>query len=117
MRSVFSPVQTTGFTVVNLDSEAFDEKIKSENEGILVDVRTRPEHDEVRLPNSILMDIYAPDFRSKLESLDKTKEYYLYCRSGSRSYHAGLTMVQLGFENVYNLASGIISWYGEVEQG
>lgn len=117
MRSVFSPFKTTGFSVVNLDYKSFEEEIKSDAESVILDVRTKQEHDEVRLPNSVLIDLYNPEFRSKVEALDKTKKYYVYCRSGNRSYHAGLSMIQMGFENVYNLAPGIIGWYGEVEQG
>jgi rhodanese-related sulfurtransferase len=38
-------------------------------------------------------------------------------RSGNRSHHAGVAMLKMGFEKVYNLAPGIIGWQGEVERG
>lgn len=33
---------------------------------------------------------------------DKSKKYYLYCRSGNRSKQATQFMRKHGFENVYN---------------
>ena len=43
------------------------------------------------------------EFEEKLDSLDKTKTYYLYCASGNRSGKAAVLMKEKGFENVHNL--------------
>jgi rhodanese-related sulfurtransferase len=51
----------------------------------------------------------------EIEKLDKNKTYYVYCRSGNRSFHAGNFMLQAGFQKVYNLEPGIIGWHGEKE--
>jgi rhodanese-related sulfurtransferase len=48
--------------------------------------------------------------------LDKTKNYYIYCRSGNRSYHAGVFMLAEGFESVQHLKDGIISWTEKLER-
>ena len=116
MRSIFSPY-TSKNAVGNLSSEEFENKIKNDPQKVLLDVRTVPEHEEVRIPGSVLIDLYSHDFRNKIESLDKSKSYYLYCRSGNRSQHAAQMMIQMGYENVSHLAPGIIGWYGEVEEG
>jgi rhodanese-related sulfurtransferase len=63
------------------------------------------------------MDIYKPDFVTGIEKLDRSKSYYVYCHSGSRSYAAANQMIQMGFQNVYNLESGIVSWQGNIEKG
>ena len=41
----------------------------------------------------------------------KKKSYYVYCRSGKRSYAACEIMKDLGFKNVYNLESGYMGWF------
>jgi rhodanese-related sulfurtransferase len=46
--------------------------------------------------------------------LDKSKNYYVYCRSGARSEQACHLMSQMGFENTFNLLGGIMQWQGEV---
>ena len=49
--------------------------------------------------------------------LDKSKNYYVYCRSGGRSAQACAVMTQMcGFENAYNLLGGFMNWEGEVAQ-
>ncbi len=101
--------------VVDLDSSTFEKQIKEDKDAVLIDVRTKGEHDDAKIPNSKLIDIMDPMFLDKIEQLDKDKTYYLYCRSGNRSYHAGRAMIQKGFTKVYNLEPGIIGWMGEIE--
>ncbi len=99
----------------NLDSSEFEKRIKENKDSIILDVRTRDEYNKIRIPNSILIDIYKPDFAQKIEQLDHTKSYFVYCRSGVRSLNAVMLMINMGFENVFNLSGGIIEWEGEVE--
>ena len=103
----------TGFE--NLDSHSFEDQYNSDENAVLLDTRTPAEYDEVRIPDSQLMNIVDPDFMNKLQNLDRTKNYYLYCRTGNRSFQAARLMVNHGFENVYNLKSGIVRWHGETE--
>jgi rhodanese-related sulfurtransferase len=100
----------------NLDAQSFNEQMKADNEAVLVDVRTQAEHYDAKIPNSKLLDLMNPHFSDELEKLDKSKSYYLYCRSGNRSYYAAKEMIKLGFDKVYNLAPGIIGWSGEIER-
>lgn len=101
----------------NLDSASFEKFFNEEKNAIVIDVRTQQENSDKRIPGSILIDIYRPNFLQKIEKLNKSKTYLVYCRSGRRSYAAYKKMKQLGFERVYNLRSGIIGWNGKVEQG
>lgn len=100
----------------NLGSTEFEDKLKNDDEGVLLDVRTEAEHYDAKIPDSILMDLMNPHFLDEIEKMDKNKSYYLYCRSGNRSYHAAREMVRLGFKKVYNLAPGIIGWEGKIER-
>lgn len=106
---------TNKVNVIDLDSSTFEKQLKEDKDGMLIDVRTKIEHDEVRIPNSKLIDLMNPKFVDEIEELDRDKSYYLYCRSGNRSYHAGRAMIQKGFTKVYNLEPGIIGWLGETE--
>lgn len=107
----------TSAKVENLDSPAFSEKMKKDPDAVLLDVRTQGEFALGHIPNSKLIDIMSPTFLKEIEQLDKSKNYYVYCRSGNRSYHAGMAMVRIGFQTVYNLADGILDWYEPLEQG
>lgn len=97
--------------LVNLSSKEFLKQIRDNDHSIIIDVRTKMEFDQGHIPNANLIDIYLPTFRSKILELDKDKSYYLYCRSGNRSYHAGLFMLENGFTKVHNLENGILDWH------
>lgn len=70
---------------------------------ILLDVRTAEEYSSGYIPNSINIDVLSSDFKSKIELLDKNKEYLIYCRSGNRSTIASSIMATNGFIKIYNL--------------
>ncbi|MFY0684048.1 MAG: rhodanese-like domain-containing protein [Balneola sp.] len=75
-----------------------------ETEGIIIDVRTKGEYDNGSLKGALVGYNYSSgEFEEKLDSLDKTKTYYLYCASGNRSGKAARLMTEKGFENVHNL--------------
>ncbi|MDQ7816814.1 MAG: rhodanese-like domain-containing protein [Melioribacteraceae bacterium] len=115
MGSILSSLFGRGQTVANLDSETFEKMINEIDDAVILDVRTQDEYKTVRIPNSILIDIYKPTFLGEIEKLDRNKTYFIYCRSGSRSHHAAVQMQKMDFEKVYNLESGIIQWFGPVE--
>jgi rhodanese-related sulfurtransferase len=101
----------------NLDTEKFYERYNSCTDAVLLDVRTADEYYTARIPNSILIDYYQIDFIDKIKKLDKTKTYFVYCRSGRRSLESCYLMSNLGFENVYNLQGGILEWNKEIVRG
>ena len=82
--------------------KALDLMSKSTNL-VLLDVRTPEEYMGGSAPNSINIDVLNTDFKSKIDILDKNKEYIVYCRSGNRSAIASSIMATNGFLHVYNL--------------
>ena len=102
--------------IINLSAIEFSQKIKSDNSAVIIDVRTPQEFSDGHIPTSKLIDIYNPTFQSKILELDRSKNYYIYCRSGNRSYHAGGFMLAEGFTSVQHLEEGIISWTEKLEK-
>jgi rhodanese-related sulfurtransferase len=67
------------------------------------------------IPYAINIDIYkGQGFIYQVEELDKSKNYYVYCKAGGRSAQACSIMNQMGFEHTYNLEGGFMQWQGEV---
>ncbi|MDF9798807.1 rhodanese-related sulfurtransferase [Catalinimonas alkaloidigena] len=93
----------------NISPEAFNELRKKEGY-VVLDVRTPGEVAEEAISGHIAINLFDPAFRSKVENLDKSKHYLVYCRSGNRSANACALMADMGFENLYNLAGGIGAW-------
>ena len=100
---------------MDLTQEEWASDLENDNNAVILDVRTLAEVEEGIIPKAIHIDIYqGQGFVDELEELDKTKNYYVYCRSGNRSRQACAIMNQLGFENAYNLMGGFIEWEGEI---
>lgn len=90
----------------------FQEKFEqiSDEEKVLLDVRTAAEYHSGRMKSAKLLDYYASSFWIRLDALDKNKTYFVYCRSGNRSGQVLKGMKKLGFKKVVNLQGGFISW-------
>lgn len=100
---------------MNLTQEDWIEQLEADSNAVILDVRTEDEYNDGIIASAINIDIHqGPAFISAIEALDKSKNYYVYCRSGARSAKACEIMNELGFENAYNLLGGILAWNGEI---
>lgn len=89
-------------------------QLTNDNNAVILDVRTLDEWNEGYIENAIHIDIYkGQGFIYEVDALDKTKNYYIYCKAGGRSAQACSIMKQLGFETTYNLIGGIMHWEGK----
>lgn len=92
------------------------EQLNNDNNAVILDVRTQDEVDEGKIPNALHIDIYkGQGFIYEVDTLDKSKNYYVYCKAGGRSAQACAVMNQLGFKKTYNLIGGFSQWTGNVE--
>ena len=100
---------------MDLDQDKWLQKCNHSKNSKIIDVRTPKEFEEFRIPNSVNIDFYDPqNFIKKITPLNKEGSYFLYCKSGVRSYNSCTIMKDMGFKNVYNLVGGILDWRGEV---
>lgn len=80
-------------------------------EGVVVlDVRTAKEFATGHIPGAKNIDFYADDFEKQLQALDKSKTYYVICRSGGRSSAASEKMGALKFPQILNVEGGMLVW-------
>lgn len=101
---------------MNLSQQEWEEQLENDDNASILDVRTQEEVEEGYIPNATNIDFYlGQDFLNEIEKLDKSKNYYVYCRSGNRSGQACAIMNSVGFENAFNLEGGFMNWEGEVE--
>ncbi|MCM4153888.1 rhodanese-like domain-containing protein [Arenibacter sp. N53] len=101
--------------MADLSQEEWSAQLESDENAFLLDVRTPEEVEEGYIPNATNIDIYlGQEFVAEIEKLDKTKNYYVYCRSGQRSGQACAIMNKLGIENAFNLEGGFMNWEGEI---
>lgn len=97
-----------------LSQEEWREQVGKDDNAVILDVRTEEEVEEGYIPNASNLDIYkGQEFVNELEKLDKSKNYYVYCRSGNRSAQACTLMDQMGFNQTFNLLGGFSKWEGQ----
>ena len=101
--------------MADLIQTEWQSQLQNDNKAVILDVRTLAEVAQGIIPNAIHIDIYkGQDFVNEIEKLDKTKNHYVYCRSGGRSAQACAIMNQLGISSAFNLLGGFSEWTGEV---
>lgn len=93
----------------NIDNENF-KKIEKSGDAIILDVRTKAEFNAGNIKNAINIDVTDISFATKINELDKSKKYLVYCRSGARSLRACSAMCDAGFKEVFNLSNGFMGW-------
>ncbi len=118
---------TSDGSLLVLDKEAFDELISNplirtvhpsvaktmlETGYELLDVRYSEEFDEHHIPDSTLIPLY--ELRNRMDELDKSKKYIVYCHAGARAAVATLVLAQNGFD-VSSLEGGIRDWPFETQ--
>ena len=101
---------------MNLDQKEWWSQFLNDEHGIIIDVRTEDEFESGKIPGALNIDIYkGQGFIYRVEELDKSKNFYVYCAAGVRSANACGVMQQLGFENVFNLVGGFSNWDGPTD--
>lgn len=98
----------------DIDREEWKKLTEQDTNAVIIDVRTQEEVDEGIIPQALHHDIYESEqFMNEMGKLDKSKNYYIYCRSGGRSAQACMLLDQMGFETTYNLKGGFSEWDGD----
>lgn len=90
----------------DLTGTQFKAQLNSDKSGFLLDVRTSSEFLSGSIPKATNIDFLSSEFKRKIAKLDKSKTYYVFCRSGNRSGSAVSFMQKEGFK-AYNLVGGI----------
>ena len=75
--------------IIVLAPQAFINQTKADTTSVLLDVRTSKEYAEGHLAGAQQLDYLNPEaFDAGISKLDKSRTYYIYCRSGKRSHGA-----------------------------
>lgn len=81
-----------------------------QDEIVLIDVRDKSEWDEGYIPGAVSVPKGYLELRIEEAVPDKSKKVVLYCAGGVRSLYAGLTLKQMGYEDVISMSGGYGQW-------
>lgn len=103
--------QVPGITIVS--PKQAEKDLQQDTTIQLLDVRTSDEYREGHIKNSTNYCVTTNEFVDKMTRLDKEKPVYVYCRSGNRSAKATKILKENGFQKIFEIEGGIISWQQE----
>ena len=93
-----------------LTAEEFAAAVKADKKAVVLDVRRPDEFAAGHIEGAVLLNFLdTVAFNAGVEKLDKSKTYYIYCRSGRRSNNAAVILQKKGF-TVFDLGGGFLSW-------
>lgn len=93
-----------------LKPRVFSEKLKSDPDIVLIDIRSSAEMQGGYIEGAHHLDYNSVGFQQSLDSLDHSKTYFLYCARGKRSAKAMSMMKEKGFQHVAAMEGGLLMW-------
>ena len=97
----------------NLTQEDWRTEVAKDPNAVIIDVRTAEECASGIVENALMFDFFQPDFfQREVMKLDKSKTFFVYCRSGNRSGKSAVILQEKGFD-VYNVLGGYQQWRKE----
>lgn len=88
-------------------------KNREDDDFIIIDVSTPQEYKNLHLEGAINVNLISNFFKARLDVMDKSRTYVVYCKVGGRSKIAQKLMQGLGFQTVYNIVGGTLLWEEE----
>ncbi len=98
---------------LDLEAEELVEMMNSGKDLCLVDVRDPVEQQVSAMPGALVIPLEKLGLQ--LPSLDKEREYVLFCRTGVRSARGVRQMAAAGFKSVKNLRGGLNAWAERID--
>ena len=99
---------------LNISPEEAKALMDTQQDYVILDVRTQEEFDAGHIPGAILIPNTEIAERAEQELPDKDQLLLVYCRSGNRSKQASQILVELGYTNIQEFG-GIKDWPYEIE--
>jgi thioredoxin 1 len=98
------------FSYEELRAKAFEQKLTTTTDYILVDVRTPKEYEKGHIQNAVNISYFGNDFSAKVDELPKDKLIFMYCQTQHRSPLASKLMKKKGFTRIIDLSGGFMKW-------
>ncbi len=100
--SAKDPVNMAGYVAENLingyvEFSQWDE-VDTDKDAVILDVRETPELEMFAFDNAVNIPLSV--LRSRVNELDKSKKYIIFCAIGVRAYNTYRFLQQNGFENI-----------------
>ncbi|MBI1307367.1 MAG: hypothetical protein GC181_12255 [Bacteroidetes bacterium] len=101
---------------IHIDGKTVSRLLSEHHDMRIIDVRSRREFSESRIPGAQNIDIMASNAIEVLTKLRKDLPYLIYCSIGVRSISTVKMMADLGFTDLYHLDNGLNGYNGPIDE-
>jgi len=107
---IFNEVKNLGQKFIKISPGAAVQLMNNNDDVVFLDVRESGETTSGKITKAIQIPVGS--VKERVAELKKHKDspVVVYCKTGTRSSIACNALISNGFNNVYNLTGGIISW-------
>ena len=95
---------------ITIAPESARDLMEKQPEITILDIRPHEDFKKEHIPGAVNLDYDGHQFQSKVEKLDKDKNYLIYCKSGVRGGYFMDKMRESGFKGAYNILGGFVAW-------
>ncbi len=103
-----------GNTYQHLNQDEALKIMQTQNDIIILDVRTQEEYDKKHIPNAVLLPIDEIRKGNFAPLKDKKQKILVYCWTGRRAEDSAKLLAENGYSNVFEFG-GLVDWTGETE--
>ena len=107
--------QRTG-TIQEISASRLRSWLQSDQEILLIDVRTEEEYAAKHIPGSTLIPLEMINETVPFMAPELNSRIVVYCESGQRSREAAILLTELGYERIYDFGS-LNNWNYNFAQG
>lgn len=98
---------------IEITVEELKARLDQGDRPFILDVREQHEYDICHLADTTLIPMSV--IESRYSELNPDVEIVVHCRSGARSARVCHFLMSKGFQNVKNLAGGILAWSDRID--
>lgn len=110
--NMFGRKDSQGFSQSSMQELA--QRLQTEKDFILLDVRTHEEFNEGHIPGAICIPNETIASQAASQLPNKEQLIFVYCHSGMRSMMSANFLASQGYTNVVE-CGGIMDWHGNLE--
>jgi rhodanese-related sulfurtransferase len=96
--------------ITTLTPKDFQEAIQQDENILLIDVRQPEEWQQEHIADAKLLPLGEVAHKIQDYAQKSGQKIYLYCQRGRRSEQAGLVLLSLGYQDIYQLEGGLEQW-------